>query len=72
MDPQENPSELEQSEPKQAKVQEEGPESEAIISPPDDNTGEMDQETQPAETSHKNPPLQNGTAESVRQARKID
>lgn len=67
MDPQEAPSELEQSEPKQAKVEEEEPESEAKISPPDANTGEMEQGAQPAETSHRNPLLQNGTSESVRQ-----
>lgn len=60
MDPQEAPSESEQSEPKQAKVEEEESESEAKISPPDANTGEMEEGTQPAESSHQNPPLQNG------------
>lgn len=72
MDPQEAPSELEQSEPKQAKVEEEAPESDAKISPPDANMGEMEQGVQPAETSHKNPPLQNGTSESVRWGSKTD
>lgn len=60
MDPQEAPGKLEQSDPNQDKVGEEEPESDTSGSPPDANTGEMEQGEQPAETSHKNPPLQNG------------
>lgn len=60
MDPQEAPGKLEQSDPKQDKAGEEEPESDASGSPPDANTGEMEQGEQPAETSHKSPPLQNG------------
>lgn len=72
MDPQEEASELEQSEPTQAKVEEEEPESEAKISPLDANREEMEQGRQPAETSHKNPPLQNGTSKSGRQGCKTE
>lgn len=63
MDPQEAPSKLEHSEPKQDKVEEEEPELEASSSPPEANTGEMEQGTQPTETSHNTPPLQNGTSD---------
>lgn len=65
MDPQEAPNKLEHSEPKQDKVEEEEPKSEASSSPQEANTGEMEQGVQPAETSHKNPPLQNGTSVCV-------
>ncbi|TWW73616.1 Calcium/calmodulin-dependent 3',5'-cyclic nucleotide phosphodiesterase 1C [Takifugu flavidus] len=60
MDPQEAPNKLEHSEPKQDKVEEEEPKSEASSSPQEANTGKMEQGAQPAESSHKNPPLQNG------------
>lgn len=65
MDPQEAPNKLEHSEPKQDKVEEEEPKSEASSSPQEANTGKMEQGAQPAESSHKNPPLQNGTSVCV-------
>lgn len=65
MDPHEAPSELETSEPKQDRVVEEEPEPEGSSSPPDANAGEMEQGAEPAESSHKNPPLQNGMSESA-------
>lgn len=61
MEPQEVQTQSEQPEPKDDKLEGETPESAEVSRPPDGNRGETEQGAQPGSTTHKNPPLQNGT-----------